>query len=346
MSKILIIAQKIDLDDPVLGFFHSWIKGLSKYYEKTTAIGLSVGRYDLTNIKVLSLGKESGESRIKYIKNFYKYIWQERENYDSVFVHMNEEYPLLGGWLWKLLGKKVYMWRNHHAGSVRTDIAAIFCNNVFCTSKFSYTAKYKKTILMPVGVDLENFDKESQVSMDTKGNRNIDKNNLLFLGRISETKRADLFIEGIKKLNADGVKATGDIYGSPPTGSESYYERLKKDAPSYIRFYPGTKSSEAPAIFLSHYIFVNLSSNGMYDKTIFEAMISGCLVVVSNDNLIGQIPDDFIFKQGDTDELVLKIQKLLKYSPQEVKQAIDKLKSFARGHSLQILIEKLSKIIK
>ena len=70
---------------------------------------------------------------------------------------MNQEYVLIAGWLWKLLGKRTYLWRNHYAGSWLTDVAAVFCTKVFCTSKHSYTVKYKKTVLMPVGVDTERF---------------------------------------------------------------------------------------------------------------------------------------------------------------------------------------------
>lgn len=134
--NLLILTQKVDRDDPILGFFHRWIEEFSNHCDKVTVICLSLGKYDLPkNVKVLSLGKEEqlrkrpdlgnfkrsvlGEqlNRLKYIWHFYKYIWQERKNYDSVFVHMNQEYVLLGGLIWKLFGKKVMLWRNHPDGS-------------------------------------------------------------------------------------------------------------------------------------------------------------------------------------------------------------------------------------
>ena len=102
-----------------------------------------------SNVKVFSLGKEQqlrGRTdlgnfkrsvleeqwlKIKYALNFYKYIWQERKNYDAVLVHMNQEYVLLGGIFWKLFSKKIYMWRNHHSGYFLTDIAALFLYKSF-----------------------------------------------------------------------------------------------------------------------------------------------------------------------------------------------------------------------
>src|SRR3989338_3997811 len=95
--KLLIITQKVDKNDPILGFFHRWLEEFAKNVEKLTVICLGKGEYDLPeNVRVLSLGKESGHSKIKYLRRFYKYIWMERKNYDAVFVHMNPEYVILG----------------------------------------------------------------------------------------------------------------------------------------------------------------------------------------------------------------------------------------------------------
>jgi glycosyltransferase involved in cell wall biosynthesis len=330
--KLLIFAQKIDVDDPVLGFFHNWILEFAKYYEFITVICLYKGKYNFPeNVKVLSLGKEEGESRFKYIKNFYKYIFAEKDNYDKVFVHMNQEYVLLGGPIWNIWKKDVYMWRNHHAGSILTDLAAVFCKKVFCTSKFSYTAKYKRTVIMPVGVDMDNFQKELNLSRENK---------ILFLGRISPVKKVDLFVEAMKKVDAQA-----DIYGDAGEFDKEYLENLRKNATKNVTFMGAVSKAESPKVYQSHNIFVNLSSNGMYDKTIFEAMISGCLVLVSNDNLRGEISDDFIFKQDNLEELVMKLEKLLKYTEEQKQNAREELKEFARKHSLKFLIETLSKTI-
>ena len=79
----------------------------------------------------------------------------------------------------------------------------------------------------------------------------------------------------------------------------------------------------------------------MYDKTIFEAMACGCLVLASNDNLRGQIDDGFIFKQGDKGELIEKLSKILNYSIEEKKHASEQLQTFAKQHSLNHLSERL-----
>src|SRR3989344_1998355 len=112
--KLLIITQKVDKNDPILGFFHAWLNEFAKNLESIIVICLYKGEVNLpNNVKVLPLGKENGVSRIKYIFNFYKYIWNERKNYDKVFVHMNPIYVILGGFAWSFLGKRIALWYTH-----------------------------------------------------------------------------------------------------------------------------------------------------------------------------------------------------------------------------------------
>src|SRR3989344_4756264 len=126
--KLLILTQKIDKEDPVLGFFHGWVAKLAEKFEKISVICLQKGEFNLpNNVKVYSLGKKNKKlpvlSRAKYLTNFYRYILGLHADYDAVFVHMNQEYVVLGGWMWKLIRKKIYLWRNHTKGSVFTHLA-------------------------------------------------------------------------------------------------------------------------------------------------------------------------------------------------------------------------------
>lgn len=343
--KLLILTQKVDKEDPVLGFFHSWILELSKNSEKISVICLEKGNFDLPrNVEVFSLGKESGRSKIKYLKNFFNLIIGLHREYNSVFVHMNQEYILLGGFIWKIMGKKVFMWRNHHAGSILTDIAALFCKKVFCTSKFSYTAKYKKTEFMPVGIDTSVFNTELRIK-----NYELSKNKILFLSRMSPIKRPELLIEALGILNKKNIGFVCDFYGDSLPKDEDYYNSLKNKSAEtglnkQINFYKGVPNYETPKIYSEHDIFVNLSSSGMYDKTIFEAMACGCLILASNDNLRGQIGDEFVFKQENVEELAIKLKKMLEYTEDQRTDAVKELKNFAEKHSLKALIDKLVKI--
>lgn len=338
--KLLIVAQSVDLDNPILGFFHHWIEEFAKKFESIVVICLEKGKSDLPgNVKVLSLGKESNKSRLKYLFHFYKYIRQERKNYDAVFVHMNQEYILLGGFPWKLWGKRVTLWRNHYAGNWLTTLAVFLCDKVFCTSKYSYTAKYKKTVIMPVGIDTEIFKPSNEIKKIPRS--------VLFLGRIAPSKNVDMFVGALGILKNRGVVFSAGIYGDALPENAAYLGRLKLRAQELnlediLAFHAGVPNNETPKIYCAHEIFVNLSPSGMYDKTIFEAAACEALPLSSNRNLVGEINARLIFKEGVMEDLAKKLDLLLKLPEDEKRQLRTAVRVYTlTKHSLKSLSKRL-----
>mgnify|MGYP001615605383 FL=1 len=95
--KLLVLTQKVDKDDPILGFFHTWVLRLSEKFESVVVICLEKGDFDLPhNVEVFSLGKEKGKNRLQYIFQFFNLCFFKSLKYDAFFVHMNQEYVLLG----------------------------------------------------------------------------------------------------------------------------------------------------------------------------------------------------------------------------------------------------------
>jgi len=338
--KLLICTQVLDRNDPYLGFMHGWFEELARHVEQLIVICLKEGEHDLpANVHVYSLGKESSPQgtmiyqsvllRFEYIVRFYRYIWRVRTKHDAVLVHMNQEYILLGGWLWKLLGKRLYMWRNHYAGTFLTDIAAFFCTKVFCTSRYSYTAKYKKTVLMPIGVDPRFAPPSSPPASGS----------ILFFGRLAPSKRPSLLLEALALLR--GEQWSADFYGP---GEASYVASLKQKAVPLrerVKFLGPVPHHEAPTVFGAHEIYVNLGGSGMYDKTIFEAAACGCLVLAASEDFAKLVDQRFTFKQDDAEDLAQKLHVLLKVSKEEKRVLQSNLKQLAETQSLQKLISRL-----
>ncbi len=352
-TRLLILTQKVDQNDDVLGFFHGWICELAKHYEKVTVIALGVGEYDLPqNVQVLSLGKGKINSqysivniifaKLKYILLFYYFIIKYSRNYDAVFVHMNQEYVLLGGPVWKILGKKVAMWRNHYAGSMLTRIAMVLSDKIFCTSKYSFTATSKKTVLMPVGIDTELFKKTENVKTE---------NSVLFLARMSPSKKPELIIEALNILRKEGIKFTANFYGNPLPVDIPYTESLKEKVKEYnlndrVSFEKGIPNIQAPAIYNAHGVFINPSPSGMYDKTIFEAMACECLVLTSNLNLKGQIDDIFLFTENDEKDMAKQLKYLLSLDTETKEKYGTILRTYVlERHSLKQLARELAQHI-
>src|SRR3989344_2752577 len=321
IMRLLVLTQIIDPKDSVLGIYHKWVASLAQKFEHIEVICLTLGKYDLPkNVTVQSLGKEKASGshffkRLKYVFRFYFLIWSTRRAYDAVFVHMNQEYILLGGLLWKALGKKIYMWRNHYAGSFLTDIAASMCDKVFCTSRFSYTATYKKTIIMPVGVDLES------VKMDISIERL--PRSIIFSGRLDSSKRPHLLIKALSILKMKGVtfdKAT--FMGGPSKSDASYPEELRIQAEkggigNLVEFVGAIPNTETFRYYRSRDIYVNCSRSGMFDKTIFKALASGCTVLTSSIDFKDLAGDEYFYKDGDAEDLAQKLEKFLQIREEE-----------------------------
>jgi len=267
--KLLILTQKVDKDDPILGFFHRWAEEFAKNFEKVTVICLEEGEHNLPGVKVLSLGKEKNISKFKYLLNFYRYIWQERNNYDAVFVHMNQEYVLLGWKTWWFLGKKIYLWRNHAKGNLLTRLAVLLSHKVFYTSPQSFTARFKKSIQMPVGIDTGFFKPDPMVEREP--------NSVLFLGRISPVKRVLEFIEWVKDNHYDAT-----IAGPILPEDKEYGEKVLKALTSKIKYVGPVTQEEARRLYQSHEFYVNKTPPGSFDKTILEARACDAKLVIDN----------------------------------------------------------------
>ncbi len=345
--KILMITQKIDLEDDILGIYHDWTRVISEKVEKLTVICLLKGKSNLPKeIKVLSLGKETGHSRLKHIKNFYKYIFQERTNYDLVFVHMNPIYILLGWWFWRLLGKKIFLWYAHPAFHWKVKLAYFLSDKVITSVPEAFKRKGEKVLTIGQGIDTDYFSRDQFVERK--------ENAILSLGRLSRPKKIDVLIKSLALLKEKDIHPSLDIIGSVPEGEESYFQSLKDlvkeyDLSNQVTFYGAVPYSETKKQYNLHEVFINLSPTGYFDKTVLEAMSCKCLTLVSNEAYKHIFPSGILsllfFRQNDIKDLAQKIEKVL-ILPQEKKRNIQRiLRSIViKKHSLFTFGERLVKV--
>ncbi len=313
--RLLIITQKVDGNDPVLGFFHRWIEEFAKCFEVVIVICLEKGQNLLpANVKVLSLGKEEGGSKFKYFLKFYEYIWSERSNYDVVFVHMNQEYVLLGWEFWKCWGKRILLWRNHARGNLLTNLAVMLSDKVFCTSSQSYTARFRKTQLMPAGVDTDFFRPDSTIIKKS--------DSILFLGRIAPVKKILEFVDWLGELSQRGEKFSVTMAGEALLKDFSY-DKLVREKVSrlglndMVKFIGPVTQNEAKRLYQFHQTYVNFTPSGSLDKTILEAAACETSVIVRNtdlkflENLKGKELRDFVVEKHSLKGLVYKFQHVI-----------------------------------
>lgn len=350
--KLLLITQKVDTNDPILGFFHRWIEAFSKHYESLVVICLQKGAYDLPGgVRVFSLGKEHKELGIKknavwkkitYVWNFYCLIWRERRSYDAVFVHMNQEYVLLGALVWKILGKKVVLWYNHTHGNILTRVAIILADTVCHTSPFAFTAETKKSQQMPAGIDTGLFRSYEGSIREPRS--------IMYLGRIAPLKRVDVLLEAAKILDEQKIDFVLDIYGDAAADDFEYMKRLKEFSMSLQKknklFFRGAvPNSAAPKVFNTHLVSVNLTPKGNYDKTVLESMACETLPLVSSPAFADIIPLELRFKENDPVDLAKKITFVFSLPDASLTQHRNRCRrEVENNHALVLLAFKLTTI--
>lgn len=339
--RLLILTQKVDQNDDVLGFFHRWIIEFAKHCEQVTVIVLGVGDYDLpSNVHVFSLGKEHNASILRYVVNFYRLIWHERKNYDAVFVHMNPIYVVLGGLLWKALGKKIGLWYMHKNVDMKLLVAEKLSNIIFTGSRESFRLASNKVKVVGHGIDTEIF-------KPTKKERS-EIFHIITAGRISPIKDYQTLIETVEILVLENIPVKVDIIGGPATASDVNYLNIlraivqEKKLSEVIRFTGPVPNKDLPALLGQAELFINMSRTGSLDKAILEAMACGLPVVTSNESLSAVFGLDaamLVFPQGDVNTCIARIKGVRALSSESYQALTSRLRAVVeKEHNIKVLI--------
>ena len=346
--KLLILTQKVDINDDVLGFMHGWIAEFAKKCEKVTVVCLQKEEYDLPpNVKVLSLGKETGEAKIKYLVNFYKYIWRERKNYDVVLVHMNQIYAILGGLLWRWTGKKIGFWYAHGHVGINLKIAAKMVNYIFTPTFESFRISSKKINVLGHGIDTIKFGIQGQ-----KFKVINNKFKIITIGRISPVKDYETLIKAAKILANEDFKFKVQIIGGPAKKrDDSYLNKLKKLADEKnlseaIDFAGAIPNKNIVDYLQSADLFVNLSHTGSLDKAVLEAMACGLPTLTCNEAFNSVFDENMksflFFTKNNAPDLANKIKKYYDFSEEEKEKLSQNLRNIVvKDHNLTELIKKI-----
>ena len=347
MKKLLIVTQAVDENDSALGFFTRWIAGLAPGFANVEVICLREGKHALpANVRVhpLTSSKESNTTiyRSMFVRTaravrFLGFAWRLRREYDAVFVHMNQEYVLIAGWLWRLLGKRIFLWRNHGSGSFLTHLAAYLSRKVFYTSSASYTARFPNALRMPVGVDLARFAVVSDVSRIP--------GSVLMVGRIAPKKHVRAVVEALVTLSKEGRYASLTLAGGASAKDQGYQDdivSLASAAGIGLSLRGAVAHSELPRIFAAHDVVINVSEPGMFDKTMLEALASGCLLLTRHEDLTREL-DGRLRTSGEPADIAQKLAHLTTIDAAERECLVAEGERIAEAHSLTSLVARLTK---
>lgn len=344
MKNLLIITQKVDKNDQLLGFFIEWIALFAQKFEKITVLCLEKGKYNLpSNIRVFSMGKDKGASKFKLLFNFYFLLFATHKDYDSVLVHMNPLWVVLGGWYWHLTQKKIFFWYTSGGVTTKLKLAEKFADTIFTASSESFRLSSNKVIVTGHGINTELFkpSKDTEPDLATRFSLKI-----LSVGRIAPVKNYETLIGAAKILTDKNVVFSITIVGEAPLKRDKKYEENLKSEIKNLKlkdnfnFIGKVDRENLPAYYQSHDIFVHLSKTGSLDKTLLEAMSCGIRVLSSNDAARSFLPENLIFEEDNPPDLANKIIEIKNSAPET------RLRDYVvENHNLNGLVNKISKIM-
>lgn len=348
--KLLIITQKVDKNDSVLGFFIDWIKEFSENCEKVTVICLWKGDYDLPdNIRVLSLGKEvlykKKFLRLKIFVNFFKLIFQERKNYDSVFVHMNQIYVILGGFIWRLWNKRIGLWYAHGHASFSVKVASKITDTIFTSTPQGCRINSKKIKIVGQGIDLKRIESIDKVKNEDGIFR------MVAIGRTSPVKSYETLIDAIEIVIRDqqNINLQLDIVGGPSTEKDKEYFKMleclvnEKNLNKYIIMHGGVPNAAIKFLPQAD-LFVHTGNTGSLDKTVLEAMAFKLPVISCNDAVKEELSDykGLHYKLNDEKDFADKILYIINMAVDEKAELVKSLSGMVKErHGLDNLIKKI-----
>lgn len=312
--KLLIVTQKIDRNDTLLGFMHRWVEEFARHCERVTVICLEQGSHALPdNVTVKSLGKENKQSRLQYLLQFYKYIWQERKNYDAVFVHMNQIYVVLGGWLWWMWRKHLVLWYAHGYTPMTLRIAEKMVHAIVTSTKSGCRLRSTKINVVGQGIDTDAF-------VPSTESKTKDPLRIVTVGRISPVKSYETLLNAIAQLSFD---LHLDIIGGPGIAADrEYQEHLRQivrenKLDDTVTFVGPVGNKDILPYLHNADLFVNTSLTGSLDKAILEAMAAALPILTCNEALeevLGEYQTQLMFAKDDTDQLAEKIEMIASLS--------------------------------
>ncbi len=331
--RLLIVTQKVDKADPVLGFFHRWLRFFAEAdFANVTVIAQQVGPHDLEKgMTVLSLKKEEGLSRIRQVFRFWRLIWSQREEYDAVLVHMTPIWVVLGFPVWKLSAKPVYLWYEARGARWPLRAALLMVNKAFSASPAGMPVRTKKSVIVGHGID---------TGWWNPGNKTRDPGLIISVSRISPSKRIGLIIEALAQLPSQyRLKIIGRAVTPREVQEKEYLQKVirEKSLEQRVTFDhmspDGLRELEREASLLLH------ASSTSLDKAVLEAMSCGCLVVSCAEAVRGVLPERL---RSSTEHLGDRALQVLSLSESDKEALRKELKDIVmRDHGLKRLVERL-----
>lgn len=350
--KLLIYCNKFDENDDLLGFFPKWVYALLNHFEKIIIITPYLGQHQ-THEK-LSVVRLKKHPRFIRLFQFYYLLWSQRRNYENIFVLMAPAWLIAAAPAKFFFRKKLILWYAVWKKTNKLRLATFLADRIVASVPESFPIRTSKLVTVGQGIDTEYFKpaKMRENKYQDLDPLNLIKVRILYLGRISPIKKIKEIIGQISGI----PEAELHIVGGPVNKIDiAYLEECKDEVKKLniserVHFWGRRPHNEILPFYQNSDIFVNLTPTGSFDKTMLEAMASGCIILVENKALESYLDQfekfSYEFVLRNEPDLAEKIKGILRMKEETKNSIRGELRNIViGGHSLDVMIPKLAKAL-
>ena len=344
MSRLLIICQKVDENDDLLGFFVSWIAGFAAHFTEVDVITLGVGSYALpVNVRVHSLGKERGVPKWRQALYLVHLLWRYTPGHGAVFCHMSPIFAIVAWPLAAIRCSRLVLWYLHRSRTLKLRLALMFSNRLVTADAESLTVRSQKIIAVGHGIDVERFTVSGRTPPVGRPLR------ILSVGRLSPIKGLETLIRAAALLGEHEIPVDVRIVGKAVMSGDHEYARLLQELVSRlgltgsVHFWGFVPYRDIAPLYAWADIVVGCTPTGGIDKAILEGMAAACTVVTSNivmrKYFVPVHADEYMFRHGDPADLADTLERLLSADLSSIGNDMQQV--VTRNHNLPVTIGKI-----
>ncbi len=346
MKRLLIITQRVDETDDLLGFFVSWVREFSRHFEEVSVITLATGHYTLpSHVHVYSLGKERGASKLLQALRAIKLLFQLTPEHDAVFAHMSPIFAILAWPFTFLFHKRLVLWYLHRSNTFRLRLALRLSHTLVTADAESLTIRSPKIVAVGHGIDAARF--AGVRDWSDVASRPL---HIIGVGRLAPIKDFETLIRAAALLKERNVPVQVRIVGRALQATHrAYASHLRalvdqwgvQDIISFVGFVP---YRDMPAHYRWADVAIGGTPRGGIDKVLLEAMAAGCIVLSSNDVMhryLEPYADRLIFSHGNAVALTEAIAGLSDHAVMSAAMVLN----VRRYHDLTATVAKISALL-
>jgi len=283
--RLLLITFVLDEMHPALAWQVYVLRELAKKVEKLYVLTSSVGETgDLPKnveilvppVRPLGIPHRFGG---RWAFNWEMFRLCKEHSINAVFIHMAMEWAYILYPTFKILNLPVVMWYAHGTVTRRLRLAIKCVDRVITSTAEGCRVDDNKIQVIGQAINTDIFDIRSERRLE----------NILYVGRISKRKRVNLLYQVYKDLqHSQGCKISFDIVGAPLNEEDLRYDsslryKISQDKCETCFSMHGLVLYERiPDFYETAFLHINVSETGSMDKTVMEALASGCPVLTSN----------------------------------------------------------------